>query len=192
MNPGMLKFVVLPGNNSGLIREALLRRSHKWEETTPTDTTYHFKWQPVSYGIKFDQVGSQIPQSSHAVTKQLVNHFEFHGHLTEKSKLFKSLTEFALKRRENIFDYVPVTFFVEIDISNPKLFSKALLPFMNSYYALEDIKKKVIKYYVKIEEHNAQHGSESNPELIVSTQDDPFDEQFIFRHFYNNKRGLIK
>jgi hypothetical protein len=22
--------------------------------------------------------------------------------------------------------------------------------------------------------------------------EDPFDEQFIFRHFYNNKRGLIK
>mgnify|MGYP001806524223 CR=1 FL=1 len=51
MNPGMLKFVVLPGNNSGLIRDAMLRRNHKWEETTPNDTCYHFKWQPVSYGI---------------------------------------------------------------------------------------------------------------------------------------------
>lgn len=64
---------------------------------------------------------------------------------------------------------MPVTFFVEIDIANPKMYSKAMLPFMNSYYALEDIKKKTIKYYVKIEEHNAQHASESNPDLVVCT-----------------------
>jgi hypothetical protein len=49
-----LKFVVLPGNNSRLIREALMRRSHRWVETVAADTTYHFKWQPVSYGIRFD------------------------------------------------------------------------------------------------------------------------------------------
>ena len=54
MNPGKLKFIVLPGNNSGLIRDAMLRRKLKWEETTSNDTGYHFKWQPVSYGIKFD------------------------------------------------------------------------------------------------------------------------------------------
>lgn len=167
MNPGMLKFVVLPGNNSGLIREAMLRRNYKWEETTQNDSSYHFKWQPVSYGIKFDQISNQIPQGTHLVTKQLVNHFEFHGHLTEKSKLFKSLTEFSLKKRENIFDYLPVTFYVEIDIANPKMYSKAMLPYMNSYYALEDIKKKVIKYYIKIEEHNAQHVTESNQDLVV-------------------------
>lgn len=33
MNPNFLKFVVLPGNNSRLIKEAMLRRSHKWIET---------------------------------------------------------------------------------------------------------------------------------------------------------------
>jgi len=54
MNPNYLKFVVLPGNNSRLIREAMLRRSSKWIETSAGDPFYHFKWQPVSYGIKFD------------------------------------------------------------------------------------------------------------------------------------------
>lgn len=57
MNPNYLKFVVLPGNNSKLIKDAMLRRSHKWIETTANDPYYHFKWQPVSYGIKFDQLG---------------------------------------------------------------------------------------------------------------------------------------
>jgi hypothetical protein len=66
------------------------------------------------------------------------------------------LTEYALKKRENVFDYMPITFFVEIDIGNPKLYAKAMFPYMNSYYALEDIKKKVMKYYIKIEEYNLQ------------------------------------
>jgi hypothetical protein len=54
--PGFLKFIVLPGNNSKLIKDALLRRSHKFIETLPTDSTYHFKWQPVSYGIRFESL----------------------------------------------------------------------------------------------------------------------------------------
>ena len=57
------------------------------------------------------------------------------------------MTEFALKQKENVFDYMPITFFVEIDISNPKNYAKAMVPFMTSYYTLEDNKKKAIKYF---------------------------------------------
>lgn len=128
----------------------MLRRSHKWVETSSTDNHYHFKWQPVSYGIKFDQIGSYIPHGAHPCTKQLVNHFEFHSHLTEKSKLFKNLTEFALKYKENVFDYIPITFFVEIDVNNQKQYTKTILPYMNAYYALEDNKKKAMKYFLKL------------------------------------------
>lgn len=110
----------------------------------------------MSYGLKFDQLGILINPSIHPYTKQLVNHFEQHGHLTEKSKLFKNMTDYALtKLRENVFNYIPLTFFVEVDISKTKLFAKAMLPFFNSFYALEDNKKKVQKYYEKVEEYNA-------------------------------------
>lgn len=57
----------------------MLRRSHLWQETVAHDPAYHFKWQPVSYGIKFDQVGSTILPGLHPCLKQLVNHFEFHS-----------------------------------------------------------------------------------------------------------------
>jgi hypothetical protein len=58
MNQEYLIFVVLPGNNSGLIRDALLRRGHKWKEAASFgDHHVHFRWQPVSYGLKFDQLG---------------------------------------------------------------------------------------------------------------------------------------
>ena len=108
----------------------------------------------MSYGIKFDQIGNQIPQGLHPCTKQLVNHFEFHGTLTEKSKLFKTLTDYAINSlKENVFNYMPLTFYVEIDIHKTKVFAKAMVPFFNSFYALEDNKKKVLKYYEKLEEH---------------------------------------
>lgn len=51
-----------------------------------------------------------------------------------------------------MFDYIPLTFFIEIDIANPKLYAKAMVPIMNAFYALDDIKKKTIKYYIKVEE----------------------------------------
>lgn len=70
MNQEYLYFIVLPGNNSGLIRDALLRRSHKWREcSTMTDQYFHFKWQPVSYGIRFDQLGQAIAPGMHPVTR---------------------------------------------------------------------------------------------------------------------------
>eukprot|EP00347_Sterkiella_histriomuscorum_P004466 403360355 len=196
LNPNYLKFVVLPGNNSRLIKEAMLRRGHKWIETFAQDPFYHFKWQPVSYGIKFEQISTPIVQGMHPCQKQLVNHFEFHSNLTEKSKLFKNLTQYSIKLRENVFDYMPLTYFVEIDdIGKMKGYAKAMLPFMNSFYALEDIKKKTIKYYIKVDE---MKGSSSPTKVnqfqqeTTENADDPFDEQFIFKHFYNNKRGLIK
>ncbi len=63
------------------------------------------------------------------------------------------MTQYALvKLKENVFDYIPLTFFVEIDITNPKNYTKSMLPVMNAFYALEDIKKKTEKYYLKLDE----------------------------------------
>ena len=70
VNPQYLTFVCVPGNNSGLIRDAMLRRSGKWREATSyNDHTCHFRWQPVSWGIKFDQLGNLINPNLHPYTK---------------------------------------------------------------------------------------------------------------------------
>ena len=173
LNPHYLVFAVIPGNNSGLIRDAMLRRSHKWREASSlNDHACHFRWQPVSYGLKFDQLCTLVNPNVHPYTKQLVNHFEHHSHLTEKSKLFKNLTDYSLNRlRENVFNYMPLTFYVEVDISKTKLFAKAMVPFFNSFYALEDNKKKVLRYYEKVDEFNANGGGalqEQHPVLAKS------------------------
>jgi hypothetical protein len=55
---------------------------------------------------------------------------------------------------------------------------------MNCFYALEDNKKKAMKYFLKLEEETNIPDKPLKEEFI--------DENFIFKHFYNNKKVLIK
>ena len=55
------KFIVVAGNNSGLVRKALERRDW-WIEIPSVHSMYNFKWQPVSSGIKFERLGPVRPK----------------------------------------------------------------------------------------------------------------------------------
>jgi hypothetical protein len=101
--------------------------------------------------------------------------------------------------RENVFNYIPLTFLVEIDINKTKMFAKAMVPFFNSFYALEDNKKKVVRYFEKLNEIDIGRSSITKStgslpllESGIKALDIPADEAFIFKHFYNNQKGLIK
>mmetsp|Transcript_30174 Transcript_30174/g.29478 ORF Transcript_30174/g.29478 Transcript_30174/m.29478 type:complete len:128 (+) Transcript_30174:1246-1629(+) len=67
-----------------------------------------------------------------------------------------------------------------------------MIPFMNSYHALDDNKKKAMKYFIKVKEFTEKNMLEEANVNTNVIQENPYDEQFIFKHFYNNKRGLIK
>ena len=104
-----------------------------------------------------------------------MNHFEFHAHLSEKSKLFKNLCNYALKLRENPFDYTPLTYYIEVDITNQKSYAKMIHPFVNAFYALEDNKKKAARYFQRLEE--VQNDRVALDDLgSARLQDDPYDE----------------
>ena len=70
-NTNKYKYIVTPGNNSKLIKEAMKRRPW-WVEIPNVDSVFNFKWQPVSYRMKFREL------SSKSSFKQIVNHFEYH------------------------------------------------------------------------------------------------------------------
>ena len=53
LDPNKLRYSVVPGNNSRLIKIAMARRKDFWLETTSTDPHFHFKWQSWSGGMKF-------------------------------------------------------------------------------------------------------------------------------------------
>lgn len=128
------KFIVVPGNNSGLVRKAIERREW-WIEIPPVHSMYNFKWQPVSYGIKFDRLGpvrskpggewgssgntannnggsGNAPGPSddgvgpgNAIDiKQMVNHLEFHHIISEKAALFNEVQKYCDGVKENVFD----------------------------------------------------------------------------------------
>eukprot|EP00826_Nyctotherus_ovalis_P065251 TRINITY_DN9586_c0_g1_i5.p1 TRINITY_DN9586_c0_g1~~TRINITY_DN9586_c0_g1_i5.p1 ORF type:complete len:410 (-),score=85.20 TRINITY_DN9586_c0_g1_i5:323-1552(-) len=78
-----------------------------WIELTRLNSGFNFKWQPFSNGMRFDLLGT-------GKDKQLVNHFEFHGELSSKSKLFLNLQAYAEMNKENVFDFLPITFYIEL------------------------------------------------------------------------------
>ena len=39
------KYVILPGNNSEIVKECMLLRADRWQETSSFDKLFNFKWQ---------------------------------------------------------------------------------------------------------------------------------------------------
>jgi hypothetical protein len=108
------------------------------------------------------------------------------------------------KLNENVFDYMPLTFFVECDLSKQRQYSKNMVQFMNAYYALDDIKKRTKRYFNKMdgisEEKDKDIQADKQPEDDegepapgdTKPERDLLDDHYIFKHFYQNKIGLIK
>jgi len=113
----------------------MLKRYEFWEETTKADPHYHFKWSPVGSGIKYDSVGREVQITTtsmgmsnatsnefdfHPCHIQIVNHVEGHGSISEKHRLFANLSRYCDKLNENVFDIVPLTYFIECDFKTAK------------------------------------------------------------------------
>jgi len=99
------------GNNCNIIRSAFEKRSDYWKEVPNFNLNFNFKWQPFSKGLRFDQLSF--------TQKQMVNHFEYHAEVTTKDGLFKNMLSYAQSHKLNVFDYVPLTFTVDLD-NDPK------------------------------------------------------------------------
>lgn len=131
--PDCYKFIVTPGNNSQMIRKAMQRRNW-WIEIQQVHSMFNFKWQPTSGGLNFNRLGNQSrvehnPNSSFGSStqnmvaapivgenshKQLVNHLEFHQLLSEKFNLLQVMQKHCEQTKENTFDFMPITFYVEV------------------------------------------------------------------------------
>ena len=53
-----MKYIIVNGNNSQLVKNCMEMRKEWWEETNDFDTLFNFKWQPISKGIKFEIVNT--------------------------------------------------------------------------------------------------------------------------------------
>ena len=111
-----------------------MKRRPWWIEIPKFNSIYNFKWQPVSYGIRFPEL-----QEGNSI-KQIVNHLEWHATLSEKSLLYETMKAYCESMKQNIFDIMPVTFLIEVESLKPHVVNTAILPFMQNYNILEEHK----------------------------------------------------
>jgi hypothetical protein len=83
------------------------RKQTKWEEAAPFYSLFNFKWQPTSYGIKYQNL------SQHGC-KQLINHVQGHEAFTTKDQLYLNLKNFAEKADFNLYDFIPLTCLLDL------------------------------------------------------------------------------
>ena len=68
--------------------------------------------------------------------KQIVNHFEYHTEITTKDSLFKNLLTYAELNKLNVFDYLPLTFVVDVDAQT---YTPDFSKFTQCYEAIESV-----------------------------------------------------
>ena len=78
---------------------------------------------------------------------------EHHSLITEKFNLLISMTKFCDNHKENVFDMMPVTFFVELaDLNKEIAYNSSLQPFMQYFQTLEENRTAVNNVKNQLEE----------------------------------------
>lgn len=105
------------------------------------NTIFNFKWQPVSHGLKFRELEAL------SGVKQFVNHLENHKEISTKSRLFESMKKYWESIKTNVFDVIPLTFYIDIDPNKTNSKFTALSNFYTVYNILEESKKSFKKLW---------------------------------------------
>jgi hypothetical protein len=148
INKSSYIYNILPGNNGKLIEKCLLNRNN-WEIASEDKKNYcNFIWTPLS---------CQINYSIHSVieTTQLVNHFEYHCELTNKSKTFINLFRYCEFNDINLFSFYPLTIIFNFNSNN---FNSQIESFKKLYNDIPNLvfneqdkegnKNMINKYYI--------------------------------------------
>ena len=119
-------YVLKPGNGATLVKNSLKHRIN-WKEAQMNVTSlFNFKWQSGTMCIDYNRLSSveSIPQ--------MVNHFEFHSSISNKSNMFLNLFQYCESNNINIWKYVPLTVFISPNNENEKCFD-TLYDTINNY-----------------------------------------------------------
>ena len=148
INKSSYIYNILPGNNGKLIEKCLLNRNN-WEIAPEDKKNYcNLIWTPLS---------CQINYSIHSVieTTQLVNHFEYHCELTNKSKTFINLFRYCEFNDINLFSFYPLTIIFNLNSNN---FNSQIESFKKLYNDIPNLvfneqdkegnKNMINKYYI--------------------------------------------
>lgn len=99
------RWIILKGNNDKVVARVVAMRPW-WQKIPHTITLFDFKWTPHSSQIKFDFLGKHGE-------KNLVNHFEHHGCMTQKDQLALNMIKTGEAMQKNVFESLPLTFVID-------------------------------------------------------------------------------
>lgn len=78
-----------------------------------------------------DSQHHKAPTLSDLNSRQVVNHVEYHHLITEKFNLLHSMQKYCDLNKENVFDFLPVTFYIEMpNIQKESAYNSAMQPFI--------------------------------------------------------------
>ena len=130
-------YVLKPGNGSSLVKNSLKHRIN-WKEAQMNVTSlFNFKWQTSTFCIDYKNLSAveSIPQ--------IVNHFECHSVISNKSNMFLNLFEYCESNNINIWKYVPFTVFINPDNDNEKCFDNLYDNIKNYIVNYNDMSKQL-------------------------------------------------
>eukprot|EP00741_Cyanophora_paradoxa_P007505 tig00001130_g7259.t1 len=99
---GNYRYVILKGNNSAIVKDALSKRP--WWEESSDERVWNFFWKQTGHKIDYASLSSK--------SRQIVNHFEGNGEICTKSGLYRNLRAYFERNCANVFDAIPITYLV--------------------------------------------------------------------------------
>jgi len=140
-NESLYTYIVRPENCGYLIKNCFKHRKN-WKEIEDLESKdFNFKWQQTTRGIDYNHLSLSENK------KQMVNHFEFLGVISNKANLFINMMQYAESKEQNIFKYLPFT--VLFDYNKVNFFNK-LVSFEHLFKNIDDY---IVSYY-EVDERN--------------------------------------
>ena len=142
------------GNNMKLIKQCFEYRTN-WMDYRKTDSSIteadlNFMWCPTSNLINYNLLSNEPDNKNLTMS----NHFEHHGQISNKLKMFINIMEYTENRNIDIFSFIPLTIVIEYE--NNKFLGQFahfthifnhIEEFLNEPSNYKDIKKKYRDYF---------------------------------------------
>ncbi len=142
-------YAIRPENCGYLIKNCFKHRKNWKEIKDLSSKNFNFKWQQTTRGINYNHLSSSKNR------KQMVNHFEFLGVISNKANLFINMMQYAESKNQNVFKFVPFTV----------LFDYNKLNIFNELTAFEYLFKNINDYIVSYNEMDKRNYKKDKDKL---------------------------
>ena len=153
------------GNNMKLIKQCFEHRinwmDYRKTDSSITEADLNFMWCPTSNLINYNLLSNEPDNKNLTMS----NHFEHHGQISNKLKMFINIMEYTENRNIDIFSFIPLTIVIEYE--NNKFLGQFahfshifnhIEEFINESSNYKDIKKKYRDFFYATNNNDCKIG----------------------------------